>query len=227
MKYKCTFCCCCSSRSDVLNSPCPKPTHPNSPCRHDSLPYPLFSFHSWLPMRQQHACGHRTPQSSMDHFQPSVNGKTRLILSPEQNVTTSLLQMTTATYCTVFGGVRPHKIHWEGGKSTIEHICRLKLSQAAAAAPFRPPLNAISYSQTIQQRGVTLTSTIILQLLQGPICVKTCRMRGSVTSLDRFPTYLQTRRDMGSWVFVKQEVACKQRLVNRASYNPQQFLIFT
>lgn len=40
--------------------------------------------------------------------------------------------------------------------------------------------------------GLTLTSTIILQLLHGPICVKTCRMRGSVTSLDRFPTYLQT-----------------------------------
>lgn len=39
---------------------------------------------------------------------------------------------------------------------------------------------------------LTLTSTIILQLLHGPICVKTCRMRGSVTSLDRFPTYLQT-----------------------------------
>lgn len=41
--------------------------------------------------------------------------------------------------------------------------------------------------------GLTLTSTIILQLLHGPICVKTCRMRGSVTSLDRFPTYLQRR----------------------------------
>lgn len=44
--------------------------------------------------------------------------------------------------------------------------------------------------------GRTLTSTIILQLLHGPICVKTCRMRGSVTSLDRFPTYLQARTEM-------------------------------
>lgn len=35
-----------------------------------------------------------------------------------------------------------------------------------------------------------LTSTIILQLLQGPIWPNNSKMRASVTSLDRFPTYL-------------------------------------
>lgn len=38
-----------------------------------------------------------------------------------------------------------------------------------------------------------LTSNIILQLLQGPIWENTCRMRASVTSLERFPTYLKTQ----------------------------------
>lgn len=75
--------------------------------------------------------------------------------------------------------------------------------------------------QGMKKKRTILTSTIILQLLQGPICVKTCRMRGSVTSLDRFPTYLQTR---GQTVFIKQEVACKQRLVRRASYDHKSWL---
>lgn len=36
-----------------------------------------------------------------------------------------------------------------------------------------------------------LTSVIILQLLHGPIWVKSCRIKISVTSLERFPTYLE------------------------------------
>lgn len=39
-------------------------------------------------MRQQHACGHRTPQSSMDHFQPSVNRKTTLMKFRGDNLIT-------------------------------------------------------------------------------------------------------------------------------------------
>lgn len=44
-----------------------------------------------------------------------------------------------------------------------------------------------------------LTSNIILQLLQGPIWENTCRMRASVTSLERFPTYLKTQRSTAIW----------------------------
>ncbi len=43
-----------------------------------------------------------------------------------------------------------------------------------------------------------LTSVIILQLLQGPIWVKSCRIKISVTSLERFPTYLQGREEVNS-----------------------------
>lgn len=51
---------------------CPTlPSQPNSPCRYDSLPYPLFYVHSWLQGRRQHACAQRTPRSSMDHYLPS------------------------------------------------------------------------------------------------------------------------------------------------------------
>lgn len=39
-----------------------------------------------------------------------------------------------------------------------------------------------------------LTSTIILQLLQAPIWPNNSKMRASVTSLERFPTYLDTRK---------------------------------
>lgn len=177
-----------------LHPPHPKPTHPHSPCRHDSLPYPLFSFHSWLPMRQLHACGHRTPQSSTDHFRPSVNVKTRLILSSQQEW--QFVHCRWQEPPTVVWSVRPDLID-SGRKINIKHICRLRLSQAPhhLSGHCWVPLPSVN-TQCITER-ITLTSTIILQLLQGPICVKTCTMRGSVTSLDRFPTYLETRREMG------------------------------
>lgn len=46
-----------------------------------------------------------------------------------------------------------------------------------------------------------LTSTIILQLLQGPIWPNSSKMRASVTSRDRFPTYLdaQTTEKHSYW----------------------------
>lgn len=165
------------------------PTLPHSPCRYDSLPYPLFSFHSWLPMRQQHACGHRTPQSSTDHFQLSVNGKTRLTLSPQQWWLFSHFWQESPT---VSWYIRPDITN---RKRTINsrHVCGMSSSQGTQ--PFCLKLFPIvkHYSP---DKGIRLTSTIILQLLHGPICVNTCRIRGSVTSLDRFPTYLQTRREM-------------------------------
>lgn len=39
-----------------------------------------------------------------------------------------------------------------------------------------------------------LTSTIILQLLQGPIWPNNSKMSASVTSRDRFPTYLDAQK---------------------------------
>lgn len=39
---------------------------PDSPWSYDSLPYQVFSDHSWLQLWQWHVCVHRTPQSSMD-----------------------------------------------------------------------------------------------------------------------------------------------------------------
>lgn len=47
------------------------PSQPNSPCRYDSLPYPLFYAHSWLRVRPLRAYAQRTPQSSMDRYLPS------------------------------------------------------------------------------------------------------------------------------------------------------------
>lgn len=50
-----------------------------------------------------------------------------------------------------------------------------------------------------------LTSTIILQLLQGPIWLNNSKMRASVTSRDRFPTYLHTQTQTAprkrEWLF--------------------------
>lgn len=47
--------------------------------------------------------------------------------------------------------------------------------------------------------GGWLTSTIILQLLQGPIWPKSCMISASVTSRDRFPTYLKDRTEEYMW----------------------------
>lgn len=46
----------------------------------------------------------------------------------------------------------------------------------------------------MKQMTNELTSTIILQLLQGPIWPNNSKMRASVTSLHRFPTYLDSRK---------------------------------
>lgn len=58
-------------------------------------------------------------------------------------------------------------------------------------------VNSVTVRQTWKQQTSTqswlLTSVIILQLLQGPICVKSCSIKISVTSLERFPTYLQKK----------------------------------
>lgn len=69
--------------------------------------------------------------------------------------------------------------------------------------------------------GLPLTSTIILQLLHGPICVKTCRMRGSVTSLDRFPTYLQRGPETEGPSLCQTGTSMQTKATKPASYCPQ------
>lgn len=51
------------------------PPQADSPCRYDSLPYPLFYDRSWLRVTRQRACVRRTPQSSRGHYLPSGGGQ--------------------------------------------------------------------------------------------------------------------------------------------------------
>lgn len=65
----------------------------------------------------------------------------------------------------------------------------------------RPEKHSVFHDSGIPgfQLFFQLTSLIILQLLQGPIWENTCRMRASVTSLERFPTYLKTQENTANW----------------------------
>lgn len=134
-------------------------------------------------MRQQHACVHRTPQSSTDHFQQSASKKRQIF--------------------------KVRKLSPFGGESYYSVI-------SLFASGFTIAPTVIDWDQTINTRRIdTHINYHFTALARSYLCkdLQNERFGYIPGQVPHIPT--SKNRDDRNWGFVKQEVACKQRLRNQ------------